>query len=368
MAIIIIAAVIFLSVIFIIKNIYTSIYTPKGTTRISPQPKEKNIYSILLLGLAGGTHDGPFLTDTMMVFSVDLKQKKVLLISIPRDLWVKLPTKSGLDLHTKINTVYQRELFIKESSAIDPAYVGNNEDAELVKFSVSQITGLPIDYYAAIDFSGFIKAIDLIGGVDIIVPKSFDDPDYPIEGKENELCGQSENDIPELEKIATSSPSLAYPCRYELLHFDGGKNHMDGVRALKFVRSRHSKQDGTDFGRAQRQQLLLEAVKEKLFSITYLPKILPFLTEMTKYIKTDIDLQLFQTFIREANNQKLYSLVPIVISDKNFVDVSYSSDGQYILIPKVGMDNWTQLSQGIKQTFEATPLARPTTALIPTSK
>lgn len=349
----IIFLVIILGVFVILKDIYSAVYTPKGSG--STLPKVKDVYSILVLGYAGGTHDGPFLTDTMMIVRIDLKQKKILLVSIPRDLWVKLPTKSGNDLHTKVNTIYQRELFIKEDSDIDPKYLGSKQDAEFAKHIISEISGIPIDNYAAIDFAGFTRAIDLLGGVDVQVPKTFDDPEYPLDGKENDLCGKSEEDIPEFEKIATKSASSAYPCRYEILHFDAGKNHMDGSRALKFVRSRHSKEDGTDFGRAERQQLLLEGIRDKVLSVAFIPKIIPFITEMTKYIKTDLELSTLNTFMYEAKNENQYIFTSLIPTDKNFVNVSTSDDGQYILIPKSGMDNWTSVINGVKQTIEAIP-------------
>ncbi|MBI2617296.1 LCP family protein [Candidatus Gottesmanbacteria bacterium] len=345
--------VVILSIVLLkLKDVYTSIYTPSGAPQITQPAKNKDIYTFLLMGYAGGNHDGPYLTDTMMVVSLDTKKKTVLLVSIPRDLWVKLPTRSGRDLHTKINTVYQREIFANETTDLDPVYLGNKEDATFTKYVVSEVLGIPIDNYAAIDFAGFITTIDLLGGVDIQVPKSFDDPEYPIEGKENDICGQNVGDLPRLIEIATISALQAFPCRYEILHFDQGPNHMDGVLALKFVRSRHSKQDGTDFGRAERQQLLLEGVKNKILSISFIPKIIPFIDEMKKYVKTDLEILQIQKLIQESEKQKLYTVIPLVLSDKNYVDVTQSEDGQYILIPKSGVDNWDVLHKEIKRLTE----------------
>ena len=74
---------------------YKRINTSKTVSSSSSIKKqEKKIYNILLLGYGGGSHDGTYLTDSMMVVHIDLSQKKIAMISIPRDIWVKLPTLS----------------------------------------------------------------------------------------------------------------------------------------------------------------------------------------------------------------------------------------------------------------------------------
>src|SRR3989338_11338815 len=271
---------------------YNKIYTPKNGNQINTTPiPVKTNFSFLLLGYAGGNHAGTYLTDTIIVMHFDTKKKKALMISLPRDIWVKLPTKSGDDFHAKINSVYETELFPNDFPDLDTKKAGTKSDAELTKLIVSQITGIAVDNYISIDFESFTKAIDILGGVDINVQKSFDDEKYPAEGKEDDLCGKEEQfkliepflpnatgsaeerekllkEKPELDELlrnATDSPQLAFPCRYEKIHFDAGRQHMDGATALKFVRSRQSPQDGGDFARAKRQQQLLEAVQNKIF-------------------------------------------------------------------------------------------------------
>ena len=85
---------------------YKQINTTKNKRVQTEVKKEKTTYNVLLLGYGGGTHDGTYLTDSMMVVHIDLAKKKTAKISIPRDVWVKLPTKSGADFHEKINAVY----------------------------------------------------------------------------------------------------------------------------------------------------------------------------------------------------------------------------------------------------------------------
>ena len=156
--------------IFLAFGIFYFLKIPQSNnkTGVQPSPKpEKTTYNFLLLGYGGGVHEGTYLTDTIMVAHVDTKIKKATLFSIPRDLWVSLPTKSGSDFHTKINSIYQLELFPKDYP-------------DLKKIStttiLSQITGLPIDGYVSVNFEGFTKAIDILGGIDIDVKKTFTDP------------------------------------------------------------------------------------------------------------------------------------------------------------------------------------------------
>ena len=93
--------------------------------------------------------------------------------------------------------------------------------------------------------------IDLVGGVDVAVAESFTDPQFPVAGRENDECG--------------GDPKLL--CRYEALHFEKGREHMDGELALKYVRSRHAQgEEGSDFARSRRQQEVLLALKEKFMS------------------------------------------------------------------------------------------------------
>ena len=331
-------------------------------TLIKPKP-EKTVFNFLLLGYGGGAHEGTYLTDTIMVLNIDTKVKKATIFSVPRDLWVGLPTKSGADFHTKINAVYQLELFPKDYPDLKKLST---------KIVISQITGLPIDGYISVNFAGFTKAIDILGGIDVEIKRSFTDPEYPIEGKEKELCDKDTEDLfkkaepfttpgfnpeerdrqfkdnPKLEefiKNATDSPELAFPCRYEKLEFNKGPAHLDGATALKFARSRHAPEDGGDFNRALRQQQVIEAVKDKVISIGFFSKIIPLMDEFKKDVKTDIGLDIIKKFIGQADKSKEYKITSFVLTDQNVFKNAVSDDGQYILIPNEGMDIWTGIQK-----------------------
>jgi LCP family protein required for cell wall assembly len=324
-------------------NFYNAIYKPTQEHQINKKvpSRPKTAYNILLLGYGGPGHDGAYLTDTMMVAHVDMEKKKATMISIPRDIWVNLETKSGTPFHAKVNTVYQIEKF--------PNTFPDVQADNLTRTVVEQITGLVIDNIVTIDFNGFKKAIDILGGIDVTVQRAFTDKEYPIEGKEDDLCGKEEKDLPELEKIATeSSPWEAFPCRYETLNFSAGAQTMDGARALKFVRSRHGNIDGGDFGRAARQQRFIEGLREKLLSFNVLTSLTPLLDELKDNITIDIDQETMKKFIAEMPKINEYRIENLVMSDNDYLDFGNSDDGQSILEPKAGEDNWKDVHVWIK--------------------
>lgn len=362
------AAIVFFLVRF--TEFYNKIYSPK-TTVVKKHPIEKSSYNILLLGYAGGVHEGTYLTDTMMVAHVDVKKKKVVLISLPRDIWVKVLTKSGKPFHLKINTLYELELLGEPFPDI--------QNKNLVNKTITDITGLPIDYFVAVDFYGFTRAIDILGGIDINVERSFSDERYPIEGKEKDLCGKEEqfskiekflNDKEatltaerdklfkkesELEtffKDIADKPQVVFPCRYEAISFSRGPTHMNGETALKYARSRYSSQDGGDFGRAARQQKVLEAMKEKVLSIGFVPKVIPLLDELEEDIKTDIPAVQLNKFLAENVRASEYKLTNLVLSDNEWLKSLRSSDGQFVLIPEEGEDQWNGVKFWIKKAIE----------------
>lgn len=364
----------FLFLGFKINHFYTKIYTPQK--KIEPKTK----FNFLLFGYGGGQHEGTYLTDTIIVFHLDIKAKKAALISIPRDLWVPLPTKSGKNFSMKINAIYQTELFPNTFPDIDQKNFGDKKDAAFFKYIIGQVVGQKIDYYAGIDFEGFKKAIDAIGGVEVNVEKSFVDLEYPVEGKEKDLCGQdelfkkaekylnhqaTEEDLKELEKDAvlndfvknaTEIPYLAFPCRYEKIEFKEGKVRMDGATALKFVRSRHSADDGNDFARARRQHLLLQAVKDKVISFNLLTKIFPLLDTLGDHLRTDITIDLIKQLMKDVGNVNQYQLKTFVLSTDNLLTDSISQDGRYILIPKAGENDFSEIWEKVKElTTESTP-------------
>jgi polyisoprenyl-teichoic acid--peptidoglycan teichoic acid transferase len=207
--------------------------------------------TVLLLGIDERHQEtGPFRTDTMLVLTADPVAKTAGLLSIPRDLWVQIPT---MDTEGKINTAH----------FLGDAYDYPGGGPALAMETVKQELGIPVDYYLRFNFDSFEKVIDAIGGVDICVAETIDDPLYPAFDNYG----------------------------YDPLHIDQGCQNMAGALALKYARTRHS---GTDFDRAKRQQQVILAVRDKVTKQNLLPQLVAqapaLLDDLQKSVQTDLSL------------------------------------------------------------------------------
>ncbi len=338
---------------------------PQAQATATPTPDPDRPFSILLLGYGGANHDGGRLTDSIIVAQIEPKKARVNLISVPRDLWVNLPIYEDKDFYSKINAAYVIGSDDRNYTQKVSQYTGKSGGGELAKKVIGDVVGFPIDYYVSIDFSGFVKAIDLLDGVDVTVDRSFDDYQYPIEGMEDDLCGFNEETITAMESTMSGLKlEQAFTCRYEHLHFDKGVTHMDGTTALKYVRSRHSATDGGDFNRSSRQRNLIIAVKNKIFSIGFLQKIIPSLNLMVSHVQTDIDLNSMEAMISRASDSgESYSIINTPITEDNVLKQGRSDDGQFILMPRIGIGQYDQIHQYIIDPNSLTPTPTPTSAL-----
>lgn len=349
---------------FWLRSITKKIFIPPAKTVIATVSKnsiqqsfdDKTPINILLLGYGGGSHEGTYLTDSIITVRIDPKLQKIFLISIPRDLWVKIPTNTDAESYSKINAAYQIGLDDSKYPDKEEKFSGIGGGGKLAEYVVSSVTGLPIDFFVGMDFSGFTKSIDALGGIDITVDRVFDDYEYPIEGKETDSCGLAEMEIASLSaQLASPSAALsqldAFPCRFEHLHFDEGLQHMSGATVLKYVRSRHSLQDGTDFGRAQRQRNLLVAVKQKIFSAGFIPQILPFISSLGDDLRTDLSPDDVRILLQNALILEKYQIVSLGFSNQNLLQDSVSPDGQSILIPIDSQDDWTSVHGWLTNEF-----------------
>ncbi len=146
--------------------------------------------------------------------------------------------------------------------------------------------------------------------------------------------------------------------------------HMDGATALKYVRSRHSLQDGTDFGRAERQQQFVKAIKNKILSVGIVAKIFPLMEQLKDHITVDVSPGDLQKFAGEAKDIGAYKIVNIHMSDSDYLKSSFSEYGGYILIPRTGEDNWKEVHSVIQNGImevTPTPSPAPTSKITPTN-
>jgi LCP family protein required for cell wall assembly len=218
-------------------------------------------FTVLLLGSDNDAKfGGTVLTQSMILARVNPKTRQVVMESIPRDLWV--PLSSG------------------GSSKIDAAYLHGGASASVA--TVEEDFGIHIDHYAWIGLLGLVNLINEVGGVDVVATNPVMDDFYPAD-----LSGKD-------------------PYAYERVAVLPGPQHMTGMQALMYVRSRHGDLR-SDFGRSQRQQQVLLALraKAKLLGIADLPDIA---TAMANDFSTDMSISEIASLLPIASSVQLQNV------------------------------------------------------------
>lgn len=270
--------------------------------------KEDRI-NFLLLGVGGYGHDGPDLTDTIMLASLRPSDGKIAMLSIPRDLSVEIPGYGW----RKINN----------ANAFGE-WQEKGYGPELASDVVSDITGQTVHYYVRIDFAGFIEFIDEIGGIEVEVERSFTDYSYPAPNDE-----------------------------YQVVSFSQGLQKMDGDTALKFVRSRHGTNgEGSDFARSKRQQKILIALKNKILTPSVIlnpAKLITLFDTVKDHTSTNVTSREIMQFIRMAGKIDTENVITEVLDNgPNGPLYATNIDGAYMLLPRGG--NWNEV-QNIADTI-----------------
>jgi LCP family protein required for cell wall assembly len=221
----------------------TPLFTPTPLPTVSAAAS-KDLVNLLLIGLDSTHNLGAQNTDVIIVVVINKETKQVSMLSIPRDLWVYIPTYGW----SRIN--------IAHKIGHRTGYPGGGPGLLMETIRVN--FGIPLDHWARVDFQGFTRAIDKLGGVDITVS-------CPIN-----LRYMPPNSDQEEEMI-----------------LEPGVYHMDGATALRYVRTRR---DATDFDRARRQQQFLKAVWYQFKDAGLIPQIGALWTGLKDSLETDLDL------------------------------------------------------------------------------
>jgi LCP family protein required for cell wall assembly len=266
--------------------------TPVATEFVLPDWQGKERVNILLLGIdERQSEEGPWRTDTMILVTVDPATQSAAMLSIPRDLWVPIP---GFQ-ESRINNAH----FFGDVAK----YPGGGP--ALAKKAVQYNLGIPVHYYVRLNFTAFEKLIDLIGGIDVLVDHTIDDPEYPDSGY-----------------------------GYEPFHLDAGQQHLDGRTALKYARTRHDMMG--DFGRAHRQQQVMLAVRDKVLTAKMLPQLLPRAGELASTlgnaVQTDLSLQQMLA-LAKLGSQIDRSRIKSVYIDQTMTLPYETPDKDQVLIP-----------------------------------
>ncbi len=261
---------------------------------VLPEWSGKERVNILLLGIdkrddepVSGTR-----SDTMMIASIDPVTKSGALVSLPRDLWVSIPTYG----QQRINVAHA---------------VGG---PELAMRTVTANFGIPIQYYARVDFHAFEELVDTMGGVVIDVDRPVKDDEYPT------------NDY-----------------GYQRIYFAPGPQLLNGVQALQYARSRHG---SNDFSRARRQQMVLVAIRQRALQLDMLSKAPGMLGIVQKHLSTNlspVQLLSLARLISEVDKDRIGNLV----IDTNYARPFTGAGGADLLLPDA-----PRIRQAIDSTFK----------------
>ena len=279
----------------------------------------------LILGIGGAGHDGPNLTDTMILVSYQPSTKKVALISIPRDLDVNVAGYNDV----KINAI---NAYAEERQKGSGA-------AETAK-AVSEVLDQPISYWVRIDFSGFEKAINTLGGVDVTVDRSFVDQNFPV------------GDGSDLVKTVS---------------FAAGLQHMDGATALTFARSRHgSNGEASDFARSKRQEKIIIALRDKLLSAGTLLNPITVQSLFSTFrgsVATTLPAWEVVRMTNDFSGIKTSDIQTSVMSDANVLVPTMNNAGAFVLLPKGG--DWQIVKNFVADVFNGAASPETLAAALP---
>lgn len=267
-------------------------------------PREGGRTNFLLLGIDRREGTGwAYRTDTIIVVTLKPESGAGAMLSIPRDLQIAIPGHG----ENRINTanVYGYD---KGNPGSGPA---------LLAATIQAGFGIPVDGYLMADFQAFEAIVDTLDGIDIDVPKLLHDTRYP-------------------------DPRPGDPYAYKTIHFEPGRQHMDGKRALEYARSRMST---TDFDRAERQHMVLLAIRERALSLSAIPRWPLLAAAVVKGIKTNMNpgqLLTLAFFGAQMDASDLTHVVlepPLVVGHRR-------ADGAAVQLP-----NWDLINPLIAEVF-----------------
>jgi LCP family protein required for cell wall assembly len=271
----------------------------KNSSSINKANTDLRRINFAFYGYGGPGHDGAFLTDSIMVVSVQPRPTgppAVAEISIPRDWFVPIQLGNGKTTSSRINEAYADGVNGQGTvPATDPTAGATVADA-----TIQHLLGIHIDHWIGLDFQAFKAAVDAVGGVDVVVPNTFTDYAYPA-GECNNQPGEN--------------------CKYMTVHFNAGPQHLNGTGALEFSRSRHSNDngEGTDFARSRRQQLIVAALKQKVVSLGGLGNLPDLLNSLGDNVVTDLhvnDLAAVYSLLKDVDTK---SILHVSFDDTNFL-------------------------------------------------
>jgi LCP family protein required for cell wall assembly len=276
--------------------------------------------NILLIGTDQRPREGTYNTDTLIVVSIDPLTRRVAMFSLPRDT-VDVPVPAG-PARSAFGAVYTRKInsfftAVRNRSDLFPG-TATTRGYNGLKAILGELYGLKIQYFVEVNFEGFKRVVDALGGVTVNVQVPVVDDAFP-------------NDQGALVRV----------------YIPAGIRHMSGEEALVYARSRHG---SSDFDRGQRQQRVLVALREQVDISTVLPRIDELAAAVGQTVRTDIPRELIPQLLGLAESIDTRSVRSYIFAPPTYQTEHAQSSRGYILQPKVA-----QIRAAVKGAFAGDP-------------
>ena len=301
-----------------------------------PLKEDKNGRSnFLIFGTAeddeGGEHGGANLTDSIMVLSVNQKKKDAYMLSLPRDLWVKYAETCTVGNQGKLNAAY----FCASDDGVREA-----EGANALQAKVGEITGLDIQYYAHLNFTAVVEAVDAVGGVDVTIQS--EDPRGILDRNFDWKCG--------------------YRC-YFVNYKNGQKVHLDGEHALALARARNAAGGyglpNGNFDREKNQQLIIKALREKALSagtLTNLGAITGLIDALGNNLRTNVETKEIRTLMDLSSSIQSDNIISLsLVEEDNMLVTTGMYMGQSIVRPVAGIMDYSEIHSYVQTEMSSQP-------------
>lgn len=287
--------------------------------------------NILLLGSdTDGKNNDPErgqspLAQTIMIVTINPQTQYVGLLSIPRDMQVTDDAYVQRRPYPKIDEVFMHAFDVKGISIAERVSRAAGHTMDVIEENY----GIRIDHYAWVGLKGFIKVIDTAGGVDVDVIHPMVDDTYP-------------------DDINNADGSIY---DYKRLYIAPGPQHLNGIQALEYVRTRHSDLIG-DFGRTIRQQQILTQLKPKLATSEIISKAPQYLRDLTGSLYTDLNLADIITLGNYARQTDLKAVERVTLGPPTYAIEGTTRPGNYIPV-------CDEINQIVQKMFQASPTCLP---------
>jgi LCP family protein required for cell wall assembly len=269
-----------------------------------------------------------------MIMSLDTRNHKAFLLSVPRDLYVDI---AGYR-HSKINEAYVAGEQQKFSASGYPS-----GGMGLLEQTLSETMGIKIHYYALINYGALRDAVNAVGGVDVTI-------------KSDSSCGLYD-------------PSIDWATHGPLVKLSNGKHHLDGREALDLARARGDAPGScgyanSDFTRTANQRMLLLSLKSKVFSTGVLAnpvKLSNLFDSVGRNVKTDMQLnevRRLYDLTKDVPNSQLKSYGLNDINGKDYLGTYRTETGQSALIPAAGLDDFSDIRRALQRLMSTNPVAQ----------